>query len=291
MKVTLKDGSIFEGTPGEYLEMIASLSDREDFEVYERNTESNMETNEEFPFKIGDIVRGKPGQERYTFTNQEMTKGEVVYVSDSGKITVRVLEHKKEFLVGEEFYGLEPKYFEKVKEESAEIDDGEALKVGDYAEVISKEGFFWVDYKVGDIVRLVEDDGSYVVRFERLSDGLRDWMDKREVRKIDVTEYNGKKYVEVKRKAREGELIKVVNSSTTFGEYGNGDVLVVKDVEQNAEHGPYGVDAEAIEVFILHEEYVVLEPIGTHKTEAIVKFADGSKKVFRDVESVELSTE
>src|SRR5699024_1571337 len=177
------------------------------------------------------------------------------------------------------------KVCEKVAGETEEKAEADELQVGDYAEVISKGGFPCTEYKVGDIVRLVEDDGSYIILFERLSDGIRNWVDKREVRKIDVTEYNGKKYVEVKRKAREGELIKIVNASTTFGEYGNGDVLVVEDVEQNAK---LWVDAEAIEVFILHEEYVVLEPIGTHKTAAIVKFADGSKTVYRYVESVEL---
>jgi hypothetical protein len=72
-------------------------------------------------FLKGDIIRGKKGSERYTITNGKMTKAEVIDVNPNGTIDVKVLEHEYKDYEGEEFYCLEPEYFEHVP----------MLKVGD----------------------------------------------------------------------------------------------------------------------------------------------------------------
>ena len=65
-------------------------------------------------FKVGDIVKGN-NHVRYCFTDDDMTRGKVTKVSEDGKyISVDILEHKRGSTG--EFYGLESKYFDLVKE-------------------------------------------------------------------------------------------------------------------------------------------------------------------------------
>jgi hypothetical protein len=71
-------------------------------------------------FLKGDIIRGKKGSP-YTITNEEMVKAEVIDVNPNGTIDIKVLKHKWKHWDGEEFYCLEPEYFEHVP----------MLKVGD----------------------------------------------------------------------------------------------------------------------------------------------------------------
>lgn len=72
---------------------------------------------ESHKFKVGDIVKGKlRSGRRYSVTNDNMTRGKVVRVIGD-TITIEVLSHKtmpKE--VGEEYIGLESKYFDLVEE-------------------------------------------------------------------------------------------------------------------------------------------------------------------------------
>src|SRR5699024_1800987 len=67
------------------------------------------------------------------------------------------------------------------------------------------------------------------------------------------------KYREVDRIAEVGEKIKIVDAYITFGEYGDGDIFTVEEY-----HYDYGILAKELpddSVHIVHDEYVVLEPI------------------------------
>ena len=66
-------------------------------------------------FKIGDIVKGKIGANKYTITDEAMTRAEVIEVNGS-KMRIRVLEHARySEYVGSE-YVVEMEYFELVEE-------------------------------------------------------------------------------------------------------------------------------------------------------------------------------
>lgn len=75
------------------------------------------EPKEPHKFKVGDIVKGNSkSDKRYAYTNSNMTRGKVVSVTDAF-ITIKVLSHKTiPDEVGEEYGGLESKYFDLVKE-------------------------------------------------------------------------------------------------------------------------------------------------------------------------------
>lgn len=75
-------------------------------------------TDTEKRFKVGDIVRGKYGNsDYYSITNERMTKGKVVAVSNNGEfIKVKIMDHINECMIGYTFPGLNPKYFELVEE-------------------------------------------------------------------------------------------------------------------------------------------------------------------------------
>ena len=68
-------------------------------------------------FKVGDIVKcNSESDEKYAYTNSNMTMGKVVSVTDAF-ITIKVLSHKTmPDEVGEEYGGLESKYFDLVEE-------------------------------------------------------------------------------------------------------------------------------------------------------------------------------
>ena len=69
-------------------------------------------------FKIGDIVRGTKNR-IYSITNEDMTKGVVVYVrsyDEDDEIEIKVLEHKtKPEEIGHSF-SVKSKFFEPVRE-------------------------------------------------------------------------------------------------------------------------------------------------------------------------------
>ena len=69
-------------------------------------------------FKIGDIVRGTKNR-IYSITNEDMTKGLVVYVrsyDEDDEIEIKVLEHKtKPEEIGHSF-SVKSKFFEPVRE-------------------------------------------------------------------------------------------------------------------------------------------------------------------------------
>lgn len=53
-------------------------------------------------FKVGDIVKGIPGND-YGVTDENMYKGEVVEVFDDDNMRIKVLDHKSTVFVGEEY--------------------------------------------------------------------------------------------------------------------------------------------------------------------------------------------
>ena len=67
-------------------------------------------------FKVGDIVKGNSeSDEKYAVTTSNMTRGKVVSVTDVF-ITIKVLSHKTmPEEVGEEYVGIESKYFDLVE--------------------------------------------------------------------------------------------------------------------------------------------------------------------------------
>lgn len=70
-------------------------------------------------FKIGDIVKGKAGSSAvYAITNEDMTKGEVVAVSDNGEyIDVKVIDNNMNSVYNNTTFSyLKSKYFELVEE-------------------------------------------------------------------------------------------------------------------------------------------------------------------------------
>lgn len=72
-----------------------------------------------------------------------------------------------------------------------------------------------------------------------------------------------REYAEVKRKARVGERIKIVNEGTTFGKYGDGDIKTILKVDGDGDaHFTVTPDKDGGngELFANLEEYVVLEP-------------------------------
>ncbi len=67
-------------------------------------------------FKVGDIITGLPSSnERYNYTNERMTKGEVVS-KDRYRIRVRILEHLHQHLIGTE-HEVQPEFFRLAEEE------------------------------------------------------------------------------------------------------------------------------------------------------------------------------
>jgi ribosomal protein S17 len=147
-------------------------------------------------FKVGDLVRGN-NEYRYSVTNSDMTKGEVVYVNSSGTIDVRVLEHTKGYSVGHTFHYLDVDYFDKIENKSTPdwkviiIPDGdktigklfehgkltttvetkkhpkdeysikEAIK-SITARLVEEREKAEAKFKVGDIVEIVECDNSTI---------------------------------------------------------------------------------------------------------------------------------
>jgi len=91
-------------------------------------------------FKVGDIVTGVKG--KYSFTNDEMTKGEVIKELEDGRIEVKILEHAADRQIGFS-YRVDPKYFVPVKEQPKYI----RMLRDDHAD----------DYYKGDIFEVHED--------------------------------------------------------------------------------------------------------------------------------------
>ena len=92
------------------------LHDKEYVVLEGYKPEKHGKPKEPHKFKVGDIVKGNSKSDgRYNITNSDMTSGKITEVSEDGKfIDVEILEHKRDCV--SEFYGLESKYFDLVKE-------------------------------------------------------------------------------------------------------------------------------------------------------------------------------
>ena len=144
MKITLKDGSVFEGTAKEYAELAKLV-------------EGLAETKDEYVPKVGDYVVALPSaDEKYYITNSEMRLGKVKDVQDD-LIDIEILDHsERKGFVGEDFY-VESKHFRKATDE-------EVAKIEDKEEDKSKQGDIVVitgntngsRNKVGDIGKVGE---------------------------------------------------------------------------------------------------------------------------------------
>ena len=148
MKITLKDGSVFEGTAEEYAELAKLVEGIAGTE--EGGTDK---------FEVGDYVVALPSaDEKYLITTTEMRLGKVREVQDD-LIRIEILSHREcKGSVGEDF-SVESKYFRKA------TDEGVAKFKNEY---IPKEGDIVVITgntngsinKVGDIGRVGERLGN-----------------------------------------------------------------------------------------------------------------------------------
>ena len=75
-------------------------------------------------FKVGDIIKGANGSSRYTFTNEHMTRGEVVEVKcgfRNREIKVKIIEHTKTPSQVGMLYIVYPEHFELIDSQSKTI--------------------------------------------------------------------------------------------------------------------------------------------------------------------------
>lgn len=104
-----------KGTAGNY-----AMSDEEikaAFNIIFGTGIKEVKPKEPHKFKVGDIVKGNSeSSRRYTVTNDNMTRGKVINATGDF-ITIEVLSHKTmPDEVGEEYTGVESKYFDLVEE-------------------------------------------------------------------------------------------------------------------------------------------------------------------------------
>lgn len=86
--------------------------------AFERLTGEDKPEEPARGFKVGDIVKGKAGSSAvYSITNEDMTKGEVVGVSDDGKlISVKIIDRTDGCFINTTLPHLESECFERVEE-------------------------------------------------------------------------------------------------------------------------------------------------------------------------------
>lgn len=109
-------------------------------------------------FKVGDIVRGLPASNlKYSVTNENMTKGEVINVDEDG-LEIKVIENiDGGFGKGRTYRGLDPEVFELVTDDEVEV--AEAPKQGKrYIRMLNSS----IGFKQGDVLELAE-DGRYFI--------------------------------------------------------------------------------------------------------------------------------
>lgn len=114
-------------------------------------------------FKVGDIVRGKAESGKlYAITTEDMTKAEVVAVSNNGnRIDVKIMDHKNDVYIGGEYYGLNSKYFELVNETTPQVKEVKRYaKPGEYIKIVNPHGCSTEEYKKGDILKVVKYSGA-----------------------------------------------------------------------------------------------------------------------------------
>lgn len=143
--------------------------------------------------------------------------------------------------------------------------------------------------KAGDVIKITDSDAtSYVIEGAFYEVKRLDLYDDPQIIGEDGDEFDAAgvgyevyekvaepaqiKYREVKRPAKVGERIKIVNAITATKAYANGDEMTVKARQDIV---PFGVVTGEQPVFVYDKEYVVLEPIDERLTVGdIVKTLD-----------------
>jgi hypothetical protein len=147
-KITLKDGSIFEGTIEELAELLEKVGGL------------GAEFTEDDELKVGDyVVPLESADDEYNITNTEMKLGKVVegYVDCCDDIMIEVVAHENDKEVGNS-YQVESKHFRKATDEEV-AQAMQAKAEQKWAKIGRRPG----EFKKGDIVRVVEYTGAHEI--------------------------------------------------------------------------------------------------------------------------------
>ena len=122
-------------------------SGREDVEFFEKvntNADEIVAANPEPEFKVGDYVVALPDADgRYGITNTSMNLGKIIKVNGD-EIRIEIVSHNNPDLVGNDF-DVKKEYFRKASKREI---------------VFGKAGRKLDEFKVGDIVRVLDGSGS-----------------------------------------------------------------------------------------------------------------------------------
>jgi hypothetical protein len=151
-KITLKDGSILEGTTEELAELMKNVGGL------------GVEFTEDDELKVGDyVVPLESADDEYEITNTKMKLGKVVEgdVDCCCYIRIEVVAHEDDKEVGNS-YQVESKYFRKATDEEvaqAKAEHERKQAEQKWAKIGRKPG----EFKKGDIVRVVEYTGAHEI--------------------------------------------------------------------------------------------------------------------------------
>jgi stage V sporulation protein K len=142
---------------GEIYPVLAKYFDK----IGEENSIEN-EIKNEYPFKVGEIVKGI--SDSYGVTNTNMTQGKITKINLDGKLSILVLEHStRRNVVGMTFTDLDPKDFKKVFATKDVSNMTHKFKVGDIVKGKYRSVDTWadVDMTKGQVTK-VSDDGNLI---------------------------------------------------------------------------------------------------------------------------------
>jgi hypothetical protein len=109
-------------------------------------------------FQVGDIVKGN-NPSRYGVTDDKMTRGEVVRISEGGRLSIKIIKHDANRMLGETFPNLSPEYFDLVERKSGK------LKVGDIVKGIKGSPYYVTSHKMRKgVVTHVHHDGDVSIK-------------------------------------------------------------------------------------------------------------------------------
>jgi len=212
-KITMADGSVFEGTVEEMVALQAALGN-----VQKGNEVGDGEyrkVTDRDP-RVGDFI--KYDKNPYTFG--ELTVGEYYEIKE-----IDYYDDPQIVDDGGELYdtsGDDFEVYEKVgaEEETQLKDESTALRVGDYAKFI-KEDTGTDGVKVGEIVKLTGEGVAFDFEFERVYDGHKSLTDA-----IYLTKATTEEVAEAKAKAKEAERWAAIGRKTN--EFKVGDAVRYK---------------------------------------------------------------
>lgn len=209
-------------------------------------------------FKVGDIIKGKTNNERYGYTDKDMTKGEVTKVRGENKIEVKIIEHATCSSQTGNKYDVESDYFELVTPSSSKKSIHLTFDGNTTHAVVKEDGKVVKREKVGLFRGDVYDEAT----------GVREVIDKLYGKK--VVEDVKPKFV----KAKVGDTIKIVKALPNHvPNVKNGDTFKITEVTKiyvgNSENS-FGDD---------REEYIII-PAKSLSVGDKVKLLDGKGRPF-----------